>query len=178
MIEVNSYFLKPNVFIDHLEKASINRNHYFINVNDTEKVTRHIFPNHPVYPGSIEIKHLQTTILGIAYNDSIDGLWYNIITCLHSLTKQQHASAPFIYHPYELSFTHDPANRDKLTISITREKTIIDSWELPREETIIALLQGAEQFFKQLHELKFSIVVNDTEDIFERITKLKAYYIS
>ncbi|MBM6617389.1 hypothetical protein [Bacillus suaedaesalsae] len=176
MIEVTSYFLKPNVLIDDIEKASIHRNQYFIEVNDREKVLKHISTTHPVYPGMIEIKHGQTTILGTAYNDSVDGLWYNIIQCLNLLTNHRHVSAPFVYHPFELALTFVQNNHEEITISIIQEDTIIDSWRLPRYETITALLHGANLFFKQLKELNFNLVVNDSEDILDTITKLKTQY--
>jgi hypothetical protein len=162
LVDIQTYFIidkskkTETVELSHLSKSEIN-----------------VIKHQPVFPGYIEIIHNENLILGKRYQDSVDHFWLNMIDGLDKLKTTGEYSIDYLYQPLKLQLH---LKDTQLTLSITDDKTCLESWDLPKEEAIISMLHAAEEFLTLVNKETFTLFETEMGSLQQKLVKLNMFY--
>lgn len=144
MFQVNSYLLKPGCKVTDLDDLVQNPQNYFVEITDSKSLgaIRHKL-NFKYLDGAICLQYYDQVLMDFRYWDSIDMLWASILDLVDDVLQKGEGREYFPDQPVKLGLK--PAHKNWLIFSIEDSRT--SRFLLPRNEFLLALVQGAEQFF-------------------------------
>lgn len=146
MFIIKSYIHNPNIPIYHFKEVEKNPLHYFIDINDTEKILRIKNDLDLNYiEGVLHLTYNNQVIIDFIAYDLIDHLWAYFLNMIETFLKNKTVKMYFPDTPIPMSMKE--ISNDYLLFSIDVET--LSEWKLPKYEFFHALLFGAKDFFEK-----------------------------
>ncbi|MDN3954538.1 hypothetical protein [Sporolactobacillus laevolacticus] len=152
-----------------MEGINENWEEYFINIADKDKLTKISSMFDLDYlGGAIFLKYGNKVILDFKLWDYVDQLWAYIISLIEDFILKGNSETFFPDQPIKIGFNH--MSHEFMTIEI--EASTLFSWQVPKQEFLMILLQSGETFFEALTE---NLKLNDDHysPELEKIQQLK-----
>ncbi|MDF9661478.1 hypothetical protein [Bacillus wiedmannii] len=163
MISVKSY-IKNDKIITSLDNIESNFLEYFIHFDNAKCLELVI--DFDYMEGAIIINYYGNTILGFKEWDMIDQLWSYFINAIEELFENQN-DVSFYFPDQSLEVKMQVISQEQILLSIAGEKTCFN-----KDELLLALLKGAENFFDILKECPDEYLVEQSNNELKRIEKL------
>ena len=163
MISVKSY-IKNDKIITSLDNIESNFLEYFIDFDNTKCLELVI--DFDYMEGAIIINYYGNTILGFKEWDMIDQLWSYFINAIEELFENQN-DVSFYFPDQPLEVKMQVISQEQILLSIAGEKTYFN-----KDELLLTLLKGAENFFDILKECPDEYLVEQSNNELKRIEKL------
>jgi hypothetical protein len=144
MFQVDSYLMKPQCKITDLSDVVRNPQNYFIEITDSSGL-KEIYENldFQYLNGAICLKYYGESMLDMRYWDLVDQLWAYVMNLIEEVLQKGEGSVYFPDQPVKIILR--PTTKELLLFSI--EGSEVTNYVLPKNDFLIALVQGAEQFF-------------------------------
>ncbi|MDQ6423591.1 hypothetical protein RB620_29695 [Paenibacillus sp. LHD-117] len=144
MFQVDSYLMKPQCNVTDLRDVVNNPQNYFVEINDSTGL-KAIYKNldFQYLNGAICLKYYGESMLDMRYWDLIDQLWAYIMNLIDDVLQKGEGSVYFPDQPVKIILRL--TSKELLLFSV--EGSEISNFVLPKSDFLIALVQGAEQFF-------------------------------
>ena len=163
MISVKSY-IKNDKIITSLDNIESNFLEYFIDFDNTKCLELVI--DFDYMEGAIIINYYGNNILGFKEWDMIDQLWSYFINAIEELFENQN-DVSFYFPDQPLEVKMQVISQEQILLSIAGEKTYFN-----KDELLLTLLKGAENFFDILKECPDEYLVEQSNNELKRIEKL------
>ncbi|MCU5331996.1 hypothetical protein [Bacillus wiedmannii] len=163
MISVKSY-IKNDKIITSLDNIESNFLEYFIHFDDAKCLELVIDLDD--MEGAIVINYCGNTILGFKEWDMIDQLWSYFINVIEELLENKN-DVSFYFPDQPLEIKMQVISQEQILLSIAEEKTCFN-----KDELLLTLLKGAENFFDILKECPDEYLVEQSNNELKRIEKL------
>jgi len=168
MFKVDSYLMKPKCKITDLSNVVRNHQNYFIEITDTIGL-KEIYKNldFQYLNGAIFLRYYDENLLDMRYWDLVDQLWAYVINLIEEVLQKGAGSVYFPDQPVKIILRS--TTKELLLFSI--EGSTVTNYVLPKNDFLITLVQGAEQFLTCMTDT-FSSDCDYTYEL-ERIVGLK-----
>ena len=166
MFIIKSYIHNPNIPIYHFKEVEKNPLHYFIDINNTEKIL-HIKKDLDLdyIEGVLHLTYNNQVIINFIAYDLIDQLWAYFLNMIEEFLQNKKSSMYFPDQPLPMSMKE--ISSDYISFSIDIEQP--SEWKLPKYEFFNALLCGAKDFFE-----KMILLIEEKNDIYQvQLKKIK-----
>ncbi|WP_289140975.1 hypothetical protein [uncultured Brevibacillus sp.] len=168
MFQVDSYLMKPQCNVTDLRDVVNNPQNYFVEITDSTGL-KEIYKNldFQYLNGAICLKYYGESMLDMRYWDLVDQLWAYIMNLIDDVLHKGEGSVYFPDQPVKIILR--VTSKELLHFSL--EGSEITGFVLPKNDFLLALVQGAEQFFTCMTST-FSSVCDYSYEL-ERIDRLK-----
>jgi len=151
-----------------LNDAVKNSQNYFVEITNStglKEIYKHL--DFQYLDGAIYLDYFGESMLDLSYWDLVDQLWAYIMNLIEEVLQKGEWSVYFPDQPVKISLR--PIPKELLVFSI--EGSEVKSYVVPKNDFLIALVQGAEQFFICMTDM-FSSDCDYSYEL-ERIARLK-----
>ncbi|CAH1223282.1 hypothetical protein PAECIP111893_04945 [Paenibacillus plantiphilus] len=144
MFEIKSYLKRPQSTITDLNDVVNFPERYFIEITDSLALKSVVEEWDYFYlDGAISMKYYDEKLMDFRLWDLIDQLWAYFLNVITEFIKKGEGSTYFPDQPVELMLKKVSNHSLEFTITGSKSMEVI----LPKDDFLIALLDGAEQFF-------------------------------
>jgi hypothetical protein len=145
MFIVKSYVVKPDKIITDHSAVKNNPSDFFIEICEiNDKISASL--DFDYLEGTIYIKYRKVILLDFIHCYFVADLWYSLLNLVENVIEKGEGVAYFPDQPSEIKLTR--MTKDLVLYSLITNKTFKTT--LPKYDFLIALLDGAEYFFKTL----------------------------
>jgi hypothetical protein len=148
MFIIKSYIQNPNIPVFDLEKLKKNPLHYFIDINNADKIL-HIKNDLDLnyIEGAIYLTYNNQVILDFGTYDLIDHLWAYFLNMIEEFIQNK-KYAEMDFPDSSVQMTMKDIKNQYILFSI--KKHIVSEWKLPKYEFLNTLLFEAKDFFEKM----------------------------
>ncbi|CAM4490392.1 hypothetical protein [Paenibacillus tarimensis] len=144
MFQVDSYLMKPKCNVTDLRDVVNNPQNYFVEITDSTGLNAiHKDLDFHYLNGAICLKYYGDSILDMRYWDLVDQLWAYIMNLIDDVLQKGEGSLYFPDQPVKITLRQ--TSKELMLFSV--EGSEITTFVLPKNDFLIALVHGADQFF-------------------------------
>ncbi|AIQ11373.1 hypothetical protein [Paenibacillus durus] len=147
MFYVNTLISRPDRKISDLSLLKSNTQDYFVQINNTHEVLNlENLLDFDYLNGAITLEYCEQTLLDVTLWDLVDQLWGYILNVIESLLNTGEGESYFPDQPVKLYLKSISGDLVLYEIEANDHIKVV----LPKKELIETLLDGADEFFKNM----------------------------
>lgn len=146
---VNTLISRPDRKISDLSLLESNVEEYFVQINNTREISSlENFLDFEYLNGAIKLTYCEQTLLDVTLWDLVDQLWAYILNVVESLLMTGEGETYFPDQPVKLHLKSISGDLVLYEIEANEHIKVV----LPKNEFIETILEGADDFFKNMEE--------------------------